>query len=98
MVRSDDTQETLTKKVRLATILGTFQCTLVHFPYLRKIWQQNTEEENLLGVSLTGQMDNLGLYKGEISLEKLREVAVVVNDEYSSNLGINRSTAITCVN
>ena len=58
VIRAEDTLETLRTKVRLATVLGTFQSTLTHFPYLRKIWQKNTEEERLLGVSLTGIMDN----------------------------------------
>lgn len=97
VVRAEDTESTLERKVRLATILGTFQSTLTNFPYLRKIWQQNTEEENLLGVSLTGQMDNLALYKGEISLDRLRSVAVNTNIEFANTLGINISTAITCV-
>ena len=65
MVRAEDTVETLAKKVRIATILGTFQSTLTHFPYLRKIWQKNTEEERLLGVSLTGILDNQ--WMGDIS-------------------------------
>lgn len=97
VVRSNDTQDTLKSKVQLATILGTFQCTLTHFPYLRKIWQTNTEEERLLGVSLTGQMDNPALYHGEIDLEALKEEAIKTNKEWASILGINPSTAITCV-
>ena len=98
VVRADDTYDSLARKVRLATILGTFQSTLTNFPYLRKIWKENTEEERLLGVSLTGQMDNRRLVKGEISLEGLREVAVETNKEWASVLGINPSTAITTVN
>lgn len=58
VVRATDTLETLKEKVRLATILGTIQSTYTHFPYLRKVWKDNTEEERLLGVSLTGIMDN----------------------------------------
>lgn len=97
VVRSGDTEETLQNKVRLATILGTYQSTLTYFPYLRKIWKHNTEEERLLGVSLTGQMDNIDLVKGKISLKNLRDVAIVVNNEFSDEIGINASTAITCV-
>lgn len=98
VVRNGDTSETLSRKVRLATILGTFQSTLTHFPYLRKIWKQNTEEERLLGVSLTGQMDNPGIYNGEIDLEKLRKISIETNKKWADLFGINPSTAITCVN
>lgn len=97
VVRSGDTFDSLLRKVRLATILGTFQSTLTHFPYLRKIWRQNTEEERLLGVSLTGQMDNKELVEGIIDLEALRQIAIDTNKEWSDLLGINPSTAITCV-
>jgi ribonucleoside-triphosphate reductase (thioredoxin) len=101
VVRADDTVDTLKKKVRVATILGTFQATLTHFPYLRKIWQKNTEEERLLGVSLTGILDNKMM--GEVSdataknLEQLRQVAVDTNLQYSTDIGIPQSAAITCV-
>ncbi len=101
VVRAEDTPETLARKVRIATILGTFQSTLTHFPYLRKIWQKNTEEERLLGVSLTGILDNK--WMGEVcdstkkALEQLRQVAVDTNAEYSGVLGIPQSAAITCV-
>lgn len=101
VVRATDTVEDLERKVRLATILGTIQSTLTHFPYLRKIWKDNTEEERLLGVSLTGIMDNplmtmknAGLEK---TLEHLKQLAVETNKEFASSLGINSSTAITCV-
>jgi len=100
VVRGTDTIETLSEKVRLATILGTVQSTYTKFPYLRKMWQRNTEEERLLGVSLTGVMDNplmttknRGLDK---TLEHLRQVAVDTNAEWAERLGINVSTAITC--
>lgn len=96
VVRSGDTEVDLERKVKLATILGTLQSTLTEFPYLRKIWKQNTEEERLLGVSMTGQMDNISLIKGEINLERLREVAVQTNKEWADILGINPSSAITC--
>jgi len=101
VVRAEDTPETLAGKVRVATILGTFQSTLTHFPYLRKIWQKNTEEERLLGVSLTGILDNK--WMGEVSdstaktLEYLRKVAVDTNSDIATRLGIPVSAAITCV-
>ena len=92
---------TLLDKVEHATILGTIQATLTNFGYLRKRWQDNTEEERLLGVSLTGIMDSTLLNKNDSKLidrlNKLREKAVAVNKEWSSTLGIPQSTAITCV-
>ena len=102
IVRSTDTLDRLRDKVRLATILGTFQSTLTHFPYLRKVWQTNTEEERLLGVSMTGILDNALLNNPDDTelanrLEELRNVAVEVNASFADVLGINRSTAITCV-
>ena len=102
VVRENDTEETLAKKVRIATILGTFQSTLTNFPYLRKIWQKNTEEERLLGVSLTGIYDSklLNDYKDSKlpgRLEKLRQVAIDVNKELAEKLGIPVSAAITAV-
>ena len=101
VVRESDTLATLKEKVRLATILGTFQATLTNFKYLRKIWQKNTEEERLLGVSLTGIMDNaLTATSGgklETALEILRAEAVVVNEAMSKQLKIPQSTAVTCV-
>tara|TARA_R100001530_G_scaffold133729_1_gene107566 strand:- start:721 stop:1560 length:840 start_codon:yes stop_codon:yes gene_type:complete len=84
----------------MATILGTFQSTLTDFKYLRKIWTQNTEEERLLGVSLTGIMDHSVLSKTEESgkwLEKMKEEAIRTNQEFASLLGIPQSAAITCV-
>lgn len=101
VVRAEDTLETLANKVRLATILGTFQATMTHFPYLRKVWQKNTEEERLLGVSLTGILDNE--WMGKVcestakNLEQLRQITVDTNVQYSSVLGIPQSAAITCV-
>ncbi len=101
VVRSTDTIEDLERKVRCATILGTIQSSYTKFPYLRKIWQKNTEEERLLGVSLTGIMDNRllttknrGLDK---TLEHLKDVAVITNAEWSHRLDIPQSTAISCV-
>ena len=101
VVRATDTIDDLERKVKLATILGTIQSSFTKFPYLRKVWQRNTEEERLLGVSLTGIMDNKLLTsknKGlEKTLEHLREVAVSTNLDYASRLGIPQSTSITCV-
>lgn len=101
VVRATDTIEVLERKVRLATILGTIQSMYTNFPYLRKVWQKNTEEERLLGVSLTGIMDNkmLTLANEELAqtLERLRNVAIDTNREWADRLGINVSSAITCV-
>ena len=101
VVRATDTVEDLERKVKLATILGTIQSSYTKFPYLRKVWQRNTEEERLLGVSLTGIMDNpLMTMKNkalESTLSKLREVAVATNAEWAGRLGINASVSITCV-
>lgn len=97
VVRSGDTFETLKRKAFYASVLGTFQSTLTDFPYLRKIWKQNTEDERLLGVSLTGQLDNLAFFKGEIDEEALKEVVIAANKEYADLLGINPSVATTCV-
>ena len=93
--RVTDGLESLKEKVRMATILGTFQSTLTNFKYLRKIWKDNTEEERLLGVSLTGILD-CPIWTPEI-LEILRDVAVETNKKMSKDLGIPQSTAITCV-
>ena len=101
VVRESDTPDTLKEKVRLATILGTFQATLTNFKYLRKIWQKNTEEERLLGVSLTGIMDSALTSKTgnklEILLETLRDTAVIANETMAKRLNIPQSTAVTCV-
>ena len=102
IVRSGDTLDRLRDKVRLATILGTFQSTMTHFPYLRKVWQTNTEEERLLGVSMTGILDNKLLNDPDdkdlaARLEELRDVSVSTNAEFAAAIGINRSAAITCV-
>jgi len=100
VVREHDTLDSLKRKVRLATILGTLQSTLTDFKYLRKVWKTNTEEERLLGVSLTGIMDHPILSKTVDSrrwLEEMRQVAVDTNKEYAEKLGIPQSAAITCV-
>jgi len=101
VVRATDDIASLEEKVRMATILGTVQSSLTKFPYLRKIWQKNTDEERLLGVSLTGLMDNplmtlknKGLDK---LLEHLKKVAVETNVYWAGVLGIPVSAAITCV-
>ena len=101
VVRHDDTKEDLLRKVRLASILGTIQATFTKFPYLRKVWQRNTEEERLLGVSLTGIYDSkLTCTQGqELNdlLATLREEARRANEEFAGLLGIPTSAAITCV-
>ena len=100
VVREHDTLQTLKRKVRLATILGTIQSTLTDFKYLRKVWRDNTEEERLLGVSLTGIMDHSVLSKNVDSkrwLEEMRDTAVETNEVYAKILGIPQSAAITCV-
>lgn len=103
VIRGTDSVEDLKQKVRLATILGTFQSTLVNFKYLTKKWKENCEEERLLGVSLTGIMDNaltngsMGDAKLQETLEALRTIAVETNKEWSKKLGIPQSAAITCV-
>jgi ribonucleoside-triphosphate reductase len=105
VVRASDTQQTLTDKVRLATILGTFQSTLTNFKYLRNVWKKNTEEERLLGVSLTGIMDN-AMMSGKsahlgnniaATLNALKEQAITTNAAMAEQLGIPQSAAITCV-
>ena len=103
VARNTDTLKTLKEKVKLATILGTLQSTLTDFKYLRKIWKTNTEEERLLGVSLTGIMDCPLLNGTQQSLslpdmlEELKQVAVDTNREIAEAIGINMSVAITCV-
>jgi len=100
VVRNNDDLDTLTNKTRLATILGTIQATYTKFPYLRKIWQRNTEEERLLGVSMTGIMDNKLVSTGKDAkeiLEQLKDVSIQTNKEFSKRLGIPQSAAITCV-
>jgi len=101
VVRREDTRESLKEKVRSATILGTFQSTLTEFKYLSKEWKRNCDEERLLGVSLTGIMDN-PITNGTRSglkelLEELRDVAYETNKEWAEKLGVPTSAAITCV-
>lgn len=101
VVRATDTYESIQNKVRLATILGTIQSSYTHFPYLRDIWRKNTEEEALLGVSMTGIMDNTLTntpHKNLRSyLECWREYARSVNEHYAKLIGVSPSAAITCV-
>ena len=101
VIRSSDGIEDIARKVRVATILGTIQSTYTHFPYLRKVWTNNTASERLLGVSLTGIMDNSLMTvenKGlSDTLEYLKDVAVTTNSEWADRLGIPVSTAISCV-
>ena len=101
VIRATDSLDDLERKVKLATILGTIQSTMTHFPYLRKVWKTNTEEERLLGVSLTGIMDNPLTTNANAGLDKtlqhLRDIAVATNAEWAERLGIPASTAITCV-
>jgi ribonucleoside-diphosphate reductase alpha chain len=101
VVRATDTLKDLERKVKVATILGTIQSSYTKFPYLRKVWQRNTEEERLLGVSLTGIMDNPLMTAVNSNLEKLlddlRNIALATNHEYADLLDIPQSAAITCV-
>lgn len=101
IVRVGDTDEDLKRKVKLATILGTFQSTLTDYKYIRKKWKENSEDECLLGVSMTGIMDHEKLSKvsNETSgiLRWLRQTSVEVNKEWSTKLGINASASITTV-
>ena len=103
VIREGDTKDDLKRKVRIATILGTLQATLTDFRYLRPIWKRNTEEEALLGVSLTGIMDN-PLTAGKKDKEELQDLltelkdeAIATNKKWAKRLGINQSAAITCV-
>jgi ribonucleoside-diphosphate reductase alpha chain len=102
VVREDDTEDTLARKVELATILGTWQSTLTDYPFLREEWSRNAEEERLLGASLTGVfgsdllVNQPAVARNEL-LDALREVATAANAVYADELGINHSHAITCV-
>lgn len=104
VVRPEDNLKSLKRKVEIATIIGTLQATLTDFRYLRKIWKKNTEEEALLGVSLTGIMDHDVLQRPETAtimhsrwLKEMKYVAINTNAEWAERLGINQSAAITCV-
>jgi len=102
VVRPEDTLKTLKDKAEMAAIIGTLQATLTDFRYLRNVWKRNTEEEALLGVSMTGIMDHYLLSKGDSKdltkwLEAVRDVAIDTNKAWAEKLGINQSAAITCV-
>jgi ribonucleoside-triphosphate reductase len=102
VVRADDTLKTLKAKAEIAAIIGTLQATLTDFRYLRSCWKKNTEEEALLGVSMTGIMDHYLLGSSTSPdtarwLEEVRDVAVATNKKWAEKLGINQSTAVTAV-
>ncbi|MEX0652450.1 MAG: ATP cone domain-containing protein [Candidatus Paceibacterota bacterium] len=94
--RATDTEAVLMRKIRIATILGTYQSTLTDFKYLSKEWKENCEAERLLGVSLTGQWDSKVIREEKV-LKKLKAETIKVNKIYAKKFGINHSNAITCV-
>lgn len=96
VIRPEDNEKSLVRKIRLAAILGTYQATLTMFPYLSKEWKINCEDESLLGVSLTGYWDNEVVRNAKV-LTKMREEAVKVNKKYVKRFNINQSTCVTCV-
>lgn len=104
-IRQGDTMDAICRKVRLASILGTIQASFTHFPYLRPIWKETTEREALLGVSMTGIMDNAltngkhdnGLPSLAMRLQMFRRIAVDTNEFYAKRLGINKAAAVTAV-
>ncbi|OGI77255.1 ribonucleoside-triphosphate reductase [Candidatus Nomurabacteria bacterium RIFCSPHIGHO2_02_FULL_33_12] len=96
VARADDTEESLLRKIKVATILGTYQSTLTYFPYLSKEWKKNCEKERLLGVSITGQWD-CTVVRDEKVLEKMKKFAVETNKKYAKRFGIPQSTCVTCV-
>lgn len=96
VVRADDTRESLFYKIKMATLLGTYQSMLTNFKYLSKEWEENCQEERLLGVSITGYYDN-EIVRDDTFLEELRDYAIKINCEFAERFGINPSTAITCI-
>lgn len=96
VVRNDDDEKSLYRKIRIATILGTYQASLTNFPYLSPEWKKNCMEESLLGVSFTGYYDNEFVRKPKV-LKKMKDVAVRTNRLYAKKFGINQSTCVTCV-
>jgi len=96
VVRPHDSMENLKKKMRLATLVGTYQATLTNFDYLSKEWKDNCEKEQLLGVSITGYYDNK-IIRDDKNLRTLREDSIKTNKKYAKRFGVNESTAITCV-
>jgi ribonucleoside-diphosphate reductase alpha chain len=102
IIRTEDTQDTIARKVRLASILGTWQASLTHFPYLSSEWKKNCQEEALLGVSMTGILDNplMGSKDHRLLsnvLQELKNISVETNKEWAEKIGINPAAAITCV-
>lgn len=96
VARAEDTEESLMRKIRLATILGTYQSTLTNFPYLSKDWATNCQAERLLGVSVTGQWDSEASRSADI-LQKLRDEAIRINKIYADKFNVPMSSSITCV-
>lgn len=96
VARAEDTEESFLKKIRIATIIGTYQSTLTYFPYLSKEWKKNCEKERLLGVSITGQWDSK-IIRGPVLLEKMKKVSIEINKKYAAKFMVNPSTCITCV-
>lgn len=96
IARQGDDYTSLMDKVEVATIIGTIQATATNFPGLRSIWKENCEEERLLGVDITGQMDSWVVQDWYV-LKEMRELALLTNEVYASKLGINRAAAVTCV-
>ncbi len=96
VARAEDTETSLLRKIRLATILGTYQASLTHFPYLSKQWQENCQKEALLGVSVTGQWDSKAARQPAI-MAKLKKEVVRINAQYAKRFGINPSTCTTAV-
>ncbi|HLC22715.1 MAG TPA: ATP cone domain-containing protein, partial [Candidatus Nanoarchaeia archaeon] len=96
VVRPTDDMENLKRKIRLATLLGTYQATLTNFEYLSKEWKENCEKEQLLGVSITGYYDNK-IIRDDKNLQTLRNESIKTNKKYAKRFGVNESTAITCV-
>ena len=96
IARKEDTEATLLKKIKYATILGTYQATLTYFPYLSKKWKENCDNERLLGVSITGQWDSPASRKKSV-LKKLKSESLRINREFSKRFKISESTCITCV-
>jgi ribonucleoside-diphosphate reductase alpha chain len=96
VARAEDNEESLLRKVRLASILGTYQSSLTYFPYLSSEWKKNCEKERLLGVSVTGQWDSKSARDPQV-LANLKEMAIKENKKYAKRFGIPQSTCITCV-
>lgn len=96
IARSNDTEESLVRKAKVAALLGTYQSTLTNFAYLSPEWKKNCEEERLLGVSVTGQWD-CAAFRNEKTMRKVRDAAVKENEKYAKRFGVNASMSVTCV-